>query len=69
MVAAEKKTAPPVVIREPIHRLKESDLRTTTRTTGSWDDTSTDPAKGIMYGMLMGSLLWAAIPLLVYVLL
>lgn len=68
MVAAEKKTGPPVVIREPIHRLKESDLRTTTRTTGSWDDTSTDPAKDIMYGMLTGSLLRAAILMLVYVL-
>lgn len=69
MVAAEKKTAPPVVIQEQIHRLKESDLRTTTRTPVSGDDTSADPAKGIMYGVLMGSLLWAAILLLVYVLL
>ena len=68
MGAAEKLT-PPNVIRQPIHRLKESDQRTTTRTTVPWDDTSTDPAKGIIYGVLMGSLLWAVILLLVYVLL
>ncbi len=68
MVTAEKK-ARSNVIREPINLLREPDLRPTTRTTDSWDDTSIDSAKGIMYGMLMGSLLWAAILLLVYVLL
>jgi hypothetical protein len=68
MVTAEK-IALPYVFRKPIHRLKESDLRPTTRPPESWEDISADPAKGIMYGVLMGSLLWAAILLLVYVLL
>ena len=57
------------VIREPINLLKEHGMLTTTRTSDSWDDTDTDPARGILYGVLMGSLLWAATLLLVDVLL
>ena len=68
MVTA-KKVATPYVIREPINLLKEHGMLTTARTRDSWDDTDTDPARGILYGVLMGSLLWAATLLLVDVLL
>ena len=68
MVTA-KKVATPYVIREPINLLKEYGMLTTARTSDSWDDTNTDPAKGIVYGVLMGVLLWAASLLLVDLLL
>lgn len=59
------KIAAPYVIQEPIHFLKEEDMLMTIRTSDSWDDTNTDPAKGILSGVLMGSLLWLAVLLLV----
>jgi hypothetical protein len=77
MVTA-RKLVTPYVIREPINLLKEHGMLAllkehgmlaTIRTNDSWDDTNTDPAKGILYGVLMGSLLWSAILLLVDVLL
>ena len=68
MVTA-KKRATPYAIREPFNLLKEHGMLTTARTSDSWDDTNTDPAKGIVYGVLMGVLLWAASLLLVDLLL
>ena len=68
MVTA-RKLVTPYDIREPINLLKEHGMLATIRTNDSWDDTNTDPAKGILYGVLMGSLLWSAILLLVDVLL
>ncbi len=64
-MATIAKIVAPFVVREPINLLKEHGMLATTGPRDSWDDTNADPAKGILYGVLMGSLLWSAILLLI----
>ena len=52
------------VIHGPTHFLKEQGMLTTFGESNSWCDTNDDPSKGILYGSLMGSLLWSATLLL-----
>ncbi len=50
----------PYVIQGPTHFLNEKALLSTIRKSDPWCDTNDDPSKGILYGSLMGSLLWSA---------
>ena len=59
---ASKDTA--YVRKAPFHFPTEQDMLTTFRQHDPWCDTNADPAKGILNGVLMGSLLWSATLLL-----